>query len=420
MSPGTLDDELNAEPADHRRALVEALREWRDNPGNPDVSFSPLSPAVLEAIETVPRHLFVPGTPLGEAHDAFTAVITKRSPDGTALSSVSAPSIVAMMLTQLDVRPGHRILEIGSGGYNAALLQHLAGPAGHVVSIDIDADVVDRARACLTAAGYPDIDVRQADGEHGLPDAAPFDRINVTVQAPDIPPAWTAQLTDRGRLVVPLTLRGISRSYAFTHRDGVLHCDAYEICGFVPMQGDGAADLPTAVLADGQVTLRLMPGQHADPAALDGALGQPRSEVWTGVQPGVSIPFGEHLDLWLATTMPGFCLITATPEAVESGLVDPTLAGFGTPGITDGASFAYRTWRRVDGPGGAELGVYGHGPRAAGLAHQLAAYHRAWEREHKTRVPARITVHPADTPTGQLPAGFRVDTRHTRTVVAWP
>lgn len=419
MPPSVLDDDLEAQAADHRQALVEALLEWRDNPGSAEVSFSPLSPAVLEAVRTAPRHLFVPGTPLDEAHDAHTAVITKRAPDGTSISSVSAPSVVAMMLTQLDIQLGHRVLEIGSGGYNAALLRELVGPAGHVVSIDIDPDVVTCAKTCLTAAGYTGIDVRQADGAHGLPDQAPFDRIIVTVQALDIPPAWTAQLADGGRLVVPLTLRGISRSYAFAQHEGVLYCDNYEICGFVPMQGDGAAALSTAVLADGQVTLRLMPGQHADPAALNAALAQPRTELRTGVRIGPSIPFGEHLDLWLATSMPGFCLLSATPEAVKSGLVSPTWAGFGTPAITDGTSFAYRTWYKDDSPG-AELGVYAHGPRAADLAEQLADHHRTFDRDHNNRGPARITLYPAGTPTSQLPDGFRFDTRHRCGVVGWP
>src|SRR3982750_212491 len=89
---------------------------------------------VAEAIRTVPRHLFVPDAPLTEAYDD-QAVIIKRAPDGKALSCASEPVVVAMMLDQLDVRPGHRVLEIGAGtGYNAALLAHLAGAEGQVTT----------------------------------------------------------------------------------------------------------------------------------------------------------------------------------------------------------------------------------------------------------------------------------------------
>src|SRR5947207_383578 len=105
------------------------------------------SERVAEAMRTVPRHLFVPDAPVQEAYDD-RAVITKRAPDGTALSCASEPVIVAMMLDQLDVHPGHRILEIGAGtGYNAALLAHLVGPNGHVTTVDIDAEVTAKARS---------------------------------------------------------------------------------------------------------------------------------------------------------------------------------------------------------------------------------------------------------------------------------
>jgi protein-L-isoaspartate(D-aspartate) O-methyltransferase len=85
---------------------------------------------VADAMRAVPRHLFLPAAPIEEAY-AEQAVITKRGGDGASLSCASVPSIVAMMLDQLDVRHGDHILKIGAGtGYNAALLAHLAGPAG--------------------------------------------------------------------------------------------------------------------------------------------------------------------------------------------------------------------------------------------------------------------------------------------------
>ena len=80
--------------------------------------------------------------------------------------------------------------------------------------MDIDAELVARARASLAAAGYPKVEVRCADGGYGDPAGAPFDRIIVTAGAWDIAPAWLEQLTDDGRLVLPLSVRGIELSVA--------------------------------------------------------------------------------------------------------------------------------------------------------------------------------------------------------------
>lgn len=81
-------------------------------------------------------------------------MITKRDEHGIPISSVSASQIQAMMLEQARLRPGMRVLEMGSGGYNSALIAELVGDEGEVVTVDIDADVVGRARACRVAAGY--------------------------------------------------------------------------------------------------------------------------------------------------------------------------------------------------------------------------------------------------------------------------
>jgi protein-L-isoaspartate(D-aspartate) O-methyltransferase len=75
------------------------------------------------------------------------------------------------------------VLEIGSGGYNAALIAEIVGPTGAVTSIDIDSDVVTNARAALARAGYPQVHVAQADAGYGYPDAGPYDAIIVTVEA---------------------------------------------------------------------------------------------------------------------------------------------------------------------------------------------------------------------------------------------
>lgn len=97
------------------------------------------SPVVERAFRTVPRHLFVvEGTPLEVAYNAADSVAIKRDQDGVIISSTSAPFIQARMIEQAGLGPDMSVLEIGSGGYNAALLAEVVGPGGRVVSVDID------------------------------------------------------------------------------------------------------------------------------------------------------------------------------------------------------------------------------------------------------------------------------------------
>jgi len=194
------------------------------------------SPAVEAAFAAVPRHLFLPGVPPEEAY-RDQAIMTKRV-DGMPVSSSSQPAIMAEMLEQLDVRPGHSVLEVGAGtGYNAALLRHLVGSRGSVVSVDIDPDIVAAARAHLKAAGCERVQVIHGDGGYGHPQQSPYDRIIVTVGASDVPPAWREQLKPGGRLVVPLVLVGVQASVAFVRRLDTLESVAVTCCGFMPMRG---------------------------------------------------------------------------------------------------------------------------------------------------------------------------------------
>lgn len=196
------------------------------------------SSSVERAFRAVLRHHFLPETPLNTVY-RDEAIVTKRGPNGLALSSSSQPAIVAQMLEQLDAREGHHVLEIGAGsGYNAALLGSIVGASGRVLTLDIDADVAESAHAGLVRAGLTNVDVRTSDGWPGAPDLAPFDRIEVTVGAWDISPHWVEQLRPGGMLVVPLWLRlGLQLSIAFARRADRLVSASVEPCGFMRLRG---------------------------------------------------------------------------------------------------------------------------------------------------------------------------------------
>jgi protein-L-isoaspartate(D-aspartate) O-methyltransferase len=157
---------------------------------------------VEEAFRTVPRQVFLPGVPIDKVY-SDEAIPTKFLND-LPISSSSQPTIMAVMLEQLGLEPGHRVLEIGAGtGYNAALMAHIVGNTGQVVTIDIDQDLVIRAREYVSAAGFSRVEVVCGDGGLGYPSAAPYDRVILTVGAWDIAPAWREQLKPTGRLDQP-------------------------------------------------------------------------------------------------------------------------------------------------------------------------------------------------------------------------
>jgi len=105
---------------------------------------------------------------------------------------------MAIMLEQMELEPGHRVLEIGAGtGYNAALMAHIVGGEGLVATLDIDEDIVADVRKHIADAGLGNVTVVRADGGYGYPPDAPYDRIILTVGVWDLVPAWLEQLIAR-------------------------------------------------------------------------------------------------------------------------------------------------------------------------------------------------------------------------------
>jgi protein-L-isoaspartate(D-aspartate) O-methyltransferase len=374
------------------------------------------SSSVQNAMRQVPRHEFVPAT-TPEAAYADIAVITKRADDGSALSCASVPTVVAMMLDQLDVRSDDRILEIGAGtGYNAALLAHLTGPTGTVTTVDIDSEVTDQARLSLASTGYEQVQVITRDGALGASERAPYDRIIFTVGAWDLTPPFWSQLAPGGRLVVPLRWRGQTRSVAFVRDDARLISDSVELCGFVPMIGEDG-ERTGHIDAGGQVALFWDLDQDVDLVPLRGVLDLPRVDVWSRVTVRSDEPF-DGVWLRMTATEPGVCRIAAGPAATAAGRCRPAIPSR-SPALTEDGSLAYFTYRRLDPgrPGGrSELGAYGHGPAGQRLAERICENIRAWDGDRAAH-PV-ITVYPTDS-ISDKPAGSSVIMKsHTRLAIS--
>ena len=286
---------------------------------------------IAAALRDVPRHLFLPHLPPEEAY-LDDAIVTKRDADGQPISSSSQPAIMAIMLDQLDLAPGQRVLEIGAGtGYNAALIRHIVGPSGAVVSVDIEADLVDRAREHLASAGYPGVTVVAADGAEGYPPGAPYDRVIATVGVSDLAPAWLHQAGPGARIVVPLDVRGSQLAVAFERAgpaqpDHAGHWVSRSIapCGFMRMRGSLAGPERIVVLQPGLSVmlpdgLTLADGQQVDGAALAAFLDGPPTEFATGVRAS-SLQVFWGLGLWLAAGDRRSCGVTEErPSGQEDG-----------------------------------------------------------------------------------------------------
>jgi len=362
------------------------------------------APWVEAAFRRVPRHVFLPGLPPAVAY-RDDAIPTKRIA-GRVVSSSSQPAIMAVMLEQLGVAPGHRVLEIGAGtGYNAALLDEIVGPGGEVTTVDIDEDLAEAARAHLAAAGRPRVRVVCADGAHGHPPRAPYDRIIVTVGAWEVAPAWPRQLVAGGRLVLPLSVRGTQLSVAFIPDGTGLRSISAEPCGFMPMRGALAGPGRDVALAS-DVVLSVDDRRPLNVIALSRALGAPGESAPSGVGGALGREAFGSLGLWLALESPEHCRLGARlAEGVEESpvprLVEWPAAGgrqrasMGLVGARGLAALGRRRDERPAAPDSpAELVAHGLGADE-GLVERLVHQVRRWHAAGRPGLQrVRITSRP--------------------------
>ncbi|MBE0591896.1 MAG: protein-L-isoaspartate(D-aspartate) O-methyltransferase [Gemmatimonadales bacterium] len=185
--------------------------------------------ATLEAMRLVPRHEFVP------VENRALAYRDHPLPIGYD-QTISQPYIVALMTEALELRPGMRVLEVGTGsGYQAAVL---AAMGMEVFTIELLEPLATSARARLARLGFDRVTVRHGDGYLGWKEAAPFDAVIVTAAPEEIPPALTAQLRPGGRLVIPVGPAGAVQSLMLVSKanDGTLATTVLLPVRFVPMK----------------------------------------------------------------------------------------------------------------------------------------------------------------------------------------
>ena len=184
---------------------------------------------VLEAMRKVPRHKFVPERMRREAYDDHPLPIGEGQ-------TISQPYMVAIMTELLELRGEEKVLEIGTGsGYQLAILAELARAA---FSVERFGPLADQSRTRLRELGYRNIEIRTGDGTLGWPEHAPFAGIIVTAGAPRIPPPLIEQLSEGGRLVIPVGEERHQELYRVVKEGGGTRKEYFGGCVFVPLVGE--------------------------------------------------------------------------------------------------------------------------------------------------------------------------------------
>lgn len=389
-------------------------------------------PTVSEAFLAVPRHVFLPRESAEQAYED-TSIVVKSDADGLPVSASTQPALMAVMLGQLGLAAGHRVLEVGTGtGYNAALIAQIVGDPGSVVTIDAEPDLVEQARASLAAAGFAGVTVVCGDGGDGVPAHAPYDRIIVTAGVWDLTPQLLAQLGAGGRIVAPISIRGIQLAVPFERTAGHWAGRSAHRCQFIRMTGSSAG--PEAV-----VPLGPQPGLHAlvtdgqPPQAgpLHEALSGPAADVpaSSGLRVGGIAELAD-LDLWLALTEPGLSRLnmmgrheghaSQAQRRIASLMPLGGFAQYDSAGRLGVAALAVPAGpARSDRP--LEVAVHGYGRGGAALAARLAERAAVWDGLGRPGAASlEIAAYPAETRPESTGCSMIIRRPNTVLAAGWP
>lgn len=216
---------------DTRRDRLPALirNDFRQNAHETGIDTP--SERVMQAMQEVPRHLFVQRAFQDNAYSNAPLPIGHGQ-------TISQPFIVALMTELLQLKPSDRVLEIGTGcGYQSAILSLLCK---HVYSLEIVPELAKNSAHRLESLGYENVSVRQADGYFGWQEQAPFDAILVAATADSLPQPLLAQLAPGGRMVLPVREPGDSERLKCVLKDASGDVEVRDTIGvrFVPLTGD--------------------------------------------------------------------------------------------------------------------------------------------------------------------------------------
>ncbi len=345
-----------------------------------------------QAVATTPRHLFVhrfrlrgrplenrtdegslrdnDADPMGALADIYSdAVMAHVDAAGERLPSTnSQPSYVLWLLHLLDLQPGQRVLEIGSGsGWLAAVMARLVGDNGRVTGIEIIPELATQSRADLAMLGIGNVSVLATDGAQGHAAGAPFDRVMITAASWELPAALFDQVAEGGRVLVPVELRGGGCQVTILRREGNGFVAERALPGwFVPLIGSGQqrprlrfalAELPFWGEIDGTPSRRVKLPLAIGP---DGAAGSAVAafRAFLGLAaPGFAI-FGEGEPPEQRPWVPAepFGIVDEADRSVALWR-DGELLGYGGAGAMQSLARAYASWTSCGLPGLAGMGL---------------------------------------------------------------
>lgn len=187
---------------------------------------------VIKAMEKVPREKFLPKFLENQSYDDTPLQIGEGQ-------TISAPHMVGIMVENLDLEKGHKVLEIGTGsGYHACVVAEIIGNEGKIYSVELYETLGEKAKKVVQELNYKNVFIFVGDGSKGLKEFAPYDRIYVTCASPKIPFPLVEQLKENGKMLIPVGNRWYQELIKVEKKDNKIKKKNLGGCIFVPLRGE--------------------------------------------------------------------------------------------------------------------------------------------------------------------------------------